>query len=989
MEWCDIPFSTQPALISGGLYAIVISADEYDWNWQRHSMGSYPGGQAWTSEDSGATWAPSSAMDFVFETYMLLNSNPIANSDNYTTPEGTALIESAPGVLGNDTDQDVLDTLSVVAVNGAPATIDANITLTSGAILNQSDDGSFVYDPNGAFEYLGAGAWQVDSYVYTIYDNNGSFDNATVFVNVTGVNDAPVLGAIGNKSVNEGVLLSFTAAVSDEDAGDTLTFSLDAGFPVGAAITTGGDFTWTPMEAQGPAFYNITVRVSDGSLEDSETIMVTVGEANQAPVLVAIGNKAVDEGDLLSFIATATDGDMPANTLTYSLDAGYPTGAGITAGGDFTWTPIEAQGPAFYNITVRVSDGTADDSETIMITVGEVNQAPVLGAIGNRVVNELTLLTFTATATDADLPANTLTYTLDAGAPTGATITTGGDFTWTPTEAQGPAFYNITVRVSDGALDDSETIMIRVDEVNVAPVLGAIGNRVVDEQAMLTFTATATDADLPANALTYTLDAGAPAGASITAGGVFTWTPTEAHGPGNYTITVRVSDGAMTDTETINVEVVDVNMAPVAADDAISIDEDSAATAIIVLANDADADGDNIAMSSVTQGTHGTVVLAANGTWLTYQPEADYFGQDTFTYTISDGVLTDTATVAVTVGNVNDLPSITTADVATAAEDSLYSVDYEASDADAADTLVWAMATNAPFLAINAGTGFVSGTPGNSQEGSYWVNVSVSDGHGGLDWSYFTLTVTNTNDLPTITTAAVLDAIEGVAYSVDYAAADIDAVDVMTWSLTTDAAWLDIDPVTGVLSGTPNGTDVGSHLVKVSVSDGHGGADWSNFTLLVKLDTDGDTVPDETDADDDGDLVPDNQDGYPLDPAESRDTDGDGTGNNADTDDDDDGYPDAWEIALGTNQYDEDSTPTDSDNDGKPDGDADNSLPWMDSDDDDDGVLDADEEAPSDDDGADDGTGSDAWVMPLWAVLVLLCAAALAWGLLWKPKEKP
>ncbi len=179
MEWCDIPFSTQPALISGGLYAIVISADEYDWNWQRHSMGSYPGGQAWTSEDSGATWAPSSAMDFVFETYMLLNSNPIANSDNYTTPEGTALIESAPGVLGNDTDQDVLDTLSVVAVNGAPATIDANITLTSGAILNQSDDGSFVYDPNGAFEYLGAGAWQVDSYVYTIYDNNGSFDNAT------------------------------------------------------------------------------------------------------------------------------------------------------------------------------------------------------------------------------------------------------------------------------------------------------------------------------------------------------------------------------------------------------------------------------------------------------------------------------------------------------------------------------------------------------------------------------------------------------------------------------------------------------------------------------------------------------------------------------------------------------------------------------------------------------------------------------------------
>ena len=170
-------------------------------------------------------------------------------------------------------------------------------------------------------------------------------------------------------------------------------------------------------------------------------------------------------------------------------------------------------------MTVRVTDNGSpalSDSETISITVNEVNVAPVLAAIGNKTVNEGSLLTFTATATDADLPANSLTYSLDAGAPTGAAINaTTGVFTWTPTESQGPGTYSVTVRVTDNgspALSDSETISITVNEVNVAPVLAAIGNKTVDEGSLLTFTATATDADLPANSLTLQPGRGRPGG---------------------------------------------------------------------------------------------------------------------------------------------------------------------------------------------------------------------------------------------------------------------------------------------------------------------------------------------------------------------------------------------------------------------------------------------------------------------------------------------
>ncbi len=147
-------------------------------------------------------------------------------------------------------------------------------------------------------------------------------------------------------------------------------------------------------------------------MSDFETITVTVAEVNAAPVLAAIGNQTVDEGTALAFTATASDPDLPANTLTFSLDAGAPSGATIDPNtGAFTWTPTEGQGPGSYTLTVRVTDnGTPalSDFETITVTVAEVNAAPVLDAIGDQTVDEGTALTFTATASDPDLPANTL-----------------------------------------------------------------------------------------------------------------------------------------------------------------------------------------------------------------------------------------------------------------------------------------------------------------------------------------------------------------------------------------------------------------------------------------------------------------------------------------------------------------------------------------------------------------------------------------------------
>src|SRR5207248_2546043 len=128
-------------------------------------------------------------------------------------------------------------------------------------------------------------------------------------------------------------------------------------------------------------------------------------------------------------------------------------------------------------------------TETITVTVAEVNRAPTLAAIADRVVDEQTLLSFTAAAPDPDLPANALTFSLDPGAPAGAGIDpVTGVFTWTPTEAQGPNTFTLPVRVTDNgspAMSTARTFNVTVNEVNTPPVLDPVPDQTVDEGSPL------------------------------------------------------------------------------------------------------------------------------------------------------------------------------------------------------------------------------------------------------------------------------------------------------------------------------------------------------------------------------------------------------------------------------------------------------------------------------------------------------------------------
>jgi VCBS repeat-containing protein len=311
-------------------------------------------------------------------------------------------------------------------------------------------------------------------------------------------------------------------------------------------LSTNGSFTYTP-NAGYVGSDSFTYQANDGPTNVGiARASITVLLVNHPPVLPAQTNRTINELTLLTVTNTATDIDVPAQNLTYQL-LSPPAGAVIDTNGVITWTPTEAQGPGTYTITTKVTDdgppAPASSTNSFTVTVNEVNLPPVLGTQTNRTIDELTLLVVTNAATDPDLPAQTLTYSL-LSPPTGATISSAGVISWTPSEAQGPGTYTITTRVVDNGsppLSATNSFTVTVNEVNSAPVLPLQTNRAILPSSNLVVTNTAIDTDIPANILTYTLLA-APAGASISPNGVITWTAGSDRSTNVFTTSV-VDDG--------------------------------------------------------------------------------------------------------------------------------------------------------------------------------------------------------------------------------------------------------------------------------------------------------------------------------------------------------------------------------------------------------------------------------------------------------------
>jgi hypothetical protein len=429
-------------------------------------------------------------------------------------------------------------------------------------VVHMTDDG---FDGIPAYTSGGAGA-----HMYMSAAFSATFDDLTV-TPISSTNTVPVLPAQTNRTIVALTTLSVTNTATDADIpAQGLSYQLISP-PTGASINTSGVISWTPTAAQAPSSNVVTTVVTDTgvppmSATNSFTVIVT--PANSVPILPAQSNRTIAELTVLTVTNTATD-DGPASGLSYTLLAS-PAGANISASGIITWTPTEAQGPSSNTFTTRVTDsGTPalSATNTFTVVVSEVNNPPSLPNQPNRTIAELTALVVTNTASDSDVPANSLGYAL-LGAPANAAISASGVITWTPSEAQGPSTNIFTTIVTDNGtppLSATNAFTVVVTEVNRAPVLPAQTNQSVLELTTLLVTNTATDPDLSVNNLSYAL-VNPPAGAAIDTNGVIVWTPKAAQGPSTNLLTTIVTDDGvppMSATNSFTVFVIDTNTPPV------------------------------------------------------------------------------------------------------------------------------------------------------------------------------------------------------------------------------------------------------------------------------------------------------------------------------------------------------------------------------------------------------------------------------------------
>jgi len=427
--------------------------------------------------------------------------------------------------------------------------------------------GSFIADSQGRINF-------------TVSDSAQHPLSAMNFFTITyqAVHNGPVLSAKANRTVNELTLMTVINTASYSDVPPVpITYTLLAvnlrdNSPVpNAAIDANGIITWTPSESQGPSTNRFTTVVTDSSLRSTNSFIVIVSELNTPPVLPTQPDRTIDELTWLIVANAASDSDLPAMPLSYTLtainlaDNSIIPNALISSDGVISWVPTESQGPSINRFTTIVSDGYESVANSFIVTVNEVNTAPVLPVLPDRSVNELTLLIVTNTAIDTDIPVNPLNYALtvnrlgDNSVVPNAAISANGIITWTPSEAQGPSTNRFTTVVSDGNRSATNTFTVVAREVNTAPVLPSQPNRTLVGLQNLTVINTAADDDIPANPLSYSLSAtrlednGAVPNAAISANGIITWTPAaDQLGSTNRFITI-VSDGSVSATNSFTV----------------------------------------------------------------------------------------------------------------------------------------------------------------------------------------------------------------------------------------------------------------------------------------------------------------------------------------------------------------------------------------------------------------------------------------------------
>ena len=851
-----LPPNNPPALVAiedktveeGQNISFVLSGSDSDGDALAYSVSGNPAGSSLTGNTF--SWIPSSGQAGSYTLVFAVSDGKGGSTERSVTITVTAPTPPTP------TNQN--PTLTAIA----DKTIEENQTVSFVLAATDPDGDTLTYavsgNPAGSALTGNSFSWvpssgQAGSYTiaFTIDDGNGGSDTQSVNITVTAptpptpTNQPPTLTAISDKIIEEGQTVSFALSATDPD-GDSLTYAI-SGSPTGATLS-GDTFSWTPASGQAGS-YAFFFSASDGNGgSDSKSVTVTVTAptpstpSNQPPTLTAIGDKSIEEGQIVSVVLSASDPD--GDTVTYTV-SGSPAGSTLT-GNSFTWVPSSGQ-TGSYTPSFTASDGKGGtDSKSVTITVTTPtpptpsNQSPTLVAISDKTVEEGQTVGFMLSASDPD--GDTLTYSV-SGNPTGSSLS-GDTFTWIPSSGQAGS-YTMTFTVSDGkGGTDSKSVGITVTTptppapTNQPPALAAIDDKTLEEGQSVSFVLSGSDPD--GDALTYSVS-GNSAGSSLT-GNTFSWTPTSGQS-GSYTLVFTVSDGKGGSAE----RSVTITVNPHSYPPNIDVSPLALAFGDVEIGNQKtlEASVSNTGGRPATSSVH--YISGSMGRRFSITPERTTVnGNETVSIQITfapTGAGSAEAVLYVDFGAFgffeialdanavapNQNPTIASIGPRELEEDSPISFTISASDTDG-DTLTLAM-TDAPAGAQLADSVF-SWTPTFEQAGTYQITFTASDRRGGEVSTVVEIVVQDKpNQNPTIASIGPQELGEDSPISFTISASDTDG-DTLTLAMTDAPAGAQL--ADSVFSWTPTFEQAGTYQITFTASDGRDGETSTVVEIVVQ-----------------------------------------------------------------------------------------------------------------------------------------------------------
>ncbi|UCG69864.1 MAG: hypothetical protein JSV09_02245, partial [Thermoplasmata archaeon] len=582
--------------------------------------------------------------------------------------------------------------------------------------------------------YFGDGNVGYGKYPTHSYDDNGTFqatlevrDNDLALdidiINVTLSNAAPVIDPVPPQVAQEDSSFILQITASDV-AGDTIIFSVNCSmFEINPST---GLISFTP-ENQDVGTYIINITAMDEDQDESYMeFELTVENTNDPPFIVSLPITDATEETFYQYQLVVEDDDLlvsPLEMITYSFDSA-PQGMQINSSGMISWTPSDSQASHKFNVAINVSDGEESDVQMFEIYVSNINDDPVIISEPVIYAVEDTLYTYDVNASDVDFQ-DVLTYKLDL-APEGMVINAGsGVISWIPTnDLVGNNEVIVNVTDISGSYDTQE-FTILVSNTNDAPELSAIGNLDAYEDQLFYYQVVATDADSN-DILSYYDDVDLFDIDRKT--GEISFTPSNED-VGTYTVEIMVKDAAgLEDSQLITFTVLNVNDPPIL--DFIGdwqVAEDLPFS-LFVTASDIDSDDSYTFFDNTT-----LFDIDPNTGEISFTPTNEDVGVHLVNISVvdEDGEV-DFQSVFFIIENVNDPPTIIHVNEQYLTVGVPFILTIEASDVDIGDSLTFHDDTD--LFEIDSDLGEISFTPKNKDVGMHYINISVEDREGEIDY---------------------------------------------------------------------------------------------------------------------------------------------------------------------------------------------------------------------------------------------------------------